>query len=47
MSAAMVTDGSSNDRAFTDYFSGVSLGARETRPVNLSGGRRPVYVQPT
>jgi asparagine synthase (glutamine-hydrolysing) len=42
MNAAMAPRGPDDVRAFTDYLSGVSLGARRLRVSDVSGGRQPV-----
>jgi asparagine synthase (glutamine-hydrolysing) len=42
MTAAMVARGPSDDRAYTDYFSGVSLSARRLRTIDFSLGQQPV-----
>jgi asparagine synthase (glutamine-hydrolysing) len=42
MNAAMARRGPDDVRAFTDYLSGVSLGARRLTVIDVSGGRQPV-----
>jgi asparagine synthase (glutamine-hydrolysing) len=42
MSAAMASRGPDDERIFTDYFPGVSLGARRLSVIDLKGGRQPV-----
>jgi asparagine synthase (glutamine-hydrolysing) len=42
MTAAMARRGPDDVRSFTDYLSGVSLGARRLRVIDASGGRQPV-----
>jgi asparagine synthase (glutamine-hydrolysing) len=42
MSATMVPRGPDDERIFTDYFSGVSLGARRLSVIDVKGGRQPV-----
>jgi asparagine synthase (glutamine-hydrolysing) len=42
MSAAMVPRGPDDERIITDYFSGVSLGARRLSVIDVKGGRQPV-----
>jgi hypothetical protein len=41
MNAAAVARGPDEDRVYTDFFSGVSLGARRLRIINVKGGRQP------
>jgi asparagine synthase (glutamine-hydrolysing) len=42
MNAAMASRGPDDVRAFTDYLSGVSLGARRLGVIDVGGGRQPV-----
>jgi hypothetical protein len=41
MNAAAVARGPDEDRVYTDFFSGVSLGARRRRIIDVKGGRQP------
>lgn len=42
MNSAMVARGPDEDRTYTDYFSGVSLGARRLRVIGVNGGQQPL-----
>jgi asparagine synthase (glutamine-hydrolysing) len=42
MNAAMAARGPDHDRTYTDFFSGVSLGARRLSIIDVAGGRQPV-----
>jgi asparagine synthase (glutamine-hydrolysing) len=42
MNAAMAARGAADDRTYTDFFSGVSLGARPLSSVDVEGGKQPL-----
>jgi asparagine synthase (glutamine-hydrolysing) len=42
MNAAMAASGSDEERVYTDFLSGFSLGARPRRLIDVKGGRQPV-----
>ena len=42
MNAAMAPGGAADDRTYTDFFSGVSLGARPLSGADVGGGKQPL-----
>jgi asparagine synthase (glutamine-hydrolysing) len=42
MNAAMAPRGAAGDRTYTDFFSGVSLGARPLSSADVEGGKQPL-----